>query len=70
MNDYLICNDEVVKIGGFSRSHWFDVQNPRSPRFDPTVPAKIYISQRVVRYWRREIVLWLESKRKVNGNAR
>jgi len=70
MDDYLICNDEVVKIGGFSRSHWFDVQNPQSDRFDPTVPAKIYISRRVVRYWYSEIILWIESKRKVNANER
>jgi len=70
MSDYLIGNSEVLKIGDFGRSHWFDIQNPRSPRFDPTVPERIYISQRVVRYWHREILLWIESKRKVNANVR
>lgn len=70
MDDYLICNNEIVKIGKFSRAYWFDVQNPRSPRFDPSVPAKIFISKRVVRYWHREIVLWMESKRKVKSNER
>lgn len=67
MEDRLIGNDEIVKLGGFSRSHWFDVQNPRSLRYDRTVPARIYISPRIVRYWRREIVAWIESKRKVTN---
>jgi prophage regulatory protein len=70
MDNYLIGTDKVVKIGGFSRSYWFDVQNPHSPRYDPTVPIKIRISPRVVRYWHSEVIDWIETKRKVNTNGR
>ncbi len=70
VEQYLVGAAQVAKIGGFCKSHWYDIQNPRSPRFDPTVPKKVRISPRVVRYWHAEVIEWIESKRKATTNVR
>lgn len=62
-HDVLISTKIVVEIADFSKSHWHDVQNPRSSRYDPTVPKKVMVSERMVRYWRKEVIAWLEKKR-------
>lgn len=62
-NDVLVATKTIAEMGDFSESHWYDIQNPKSPRFDPSVPKKVRLSSRMVRYWRSEVLAWLESKR-------
>lgn len=60
---------ELVHLTGLSRSTLADLQNPRSPRFDATFPAKIRLSARSVGYFLCEVLEWLEG-RKVVSQAR
>lgn len=59
-DDFLINSKAVQRLGGFSASHWYDIQNTRSPRFDPTAPKRVRISGRMVRYWHNEVLAWLK----------
>lgn len=63
MTDFLIDTNAAISILKCSRSHWFDIHNSRSLRFDPTAPARIYVSKRIVRYWHGELLIWIEKKR-------
>ena len=52
-----------------SRATLYDLQNPKSPRFDATFPAKIRLSCKSVGWFAEEVFEWLES-RKVVSQAR
>lgn len=54
---------EVVSLTGLSRSTIYDKQNPKSPRFDPTFPQKVYLGARAVGWFQKEIEAWLDSMR-------
>jgi len=51
---------------GISRAKLYELQDPRSPRFDPTFPrpVRLGVSPRgAVGWWANEIEAWLESRR-------
>lgn len=62
MDDYLVDTKVAIRIANISRSHWHDIHDEKSPRFDPTAPKKIKLSPRVARYWHSEVVAWIVGK--------
>jgi prophage regulatory protein len=57
---------------GKSRSSFWDSQNPKSKRFDRTMPKKVKCGARSVGWLEHELDLWLEqqaAKREVAANA-
>lgn len=68
------CKDAARKFA-MSRAAFYDIQNPRSPRFDPTFPAvKIRLGARSVAWLIApdELQTWFESRRvgsQPNGGA-
>ena len=54
---------ELVQITGLSRSTLADLQNPRSPRFDRTFPAKVRLGMRAVGWFFEDVIYWLNSRK-------
>ena len=48
-----------------SKSSLYDIQNPRSPHFDPTFPKRRYIGARSVGWFEHEVDAWLLSRKHV-----
>ncbi|WP_366118444.1 AlpA family phage regulatory protein [Acidovorax sp.] len=48
---------------GISKSAAFELQNPRSPRYDPQFPKKIALSIRARGFFEHELLAWLDSRR-------
>lgn len=46
-----------------SKSSLYDIQNPRSPRFDPTFPKRRHLGARTVGWFEHEIDAWLLSRK-------
>ncbi len=59
----LFCLTEVSAMTKLARSTLNDIQNPKSPRFDSTFPEKVKLSLRAVRYSRKDVINWLESRK-------
>lgn len=57
---------ELVQVVGLARSTLYDIQNPKSSRFDPTFPAKVRLSGRAVGWFWVEVQAWLKSRPIVN----
>lgn len=53
---------EVIDDLGISDSSFYDKQNPKSPRFDPTFPAKIRLGPNSVGFFAHEIEAWIKSR--------
>lgn len=53
----------LAEMLNISKSTFYDWQNKKSPRYDPTFPKKIRIGVSCVRYSVSEIESWIESKR-------
>lgn len=45
-----------------SKSALYDIQNPRSPRFDPTFPQRLRLGPRTVGWFEHEVDAWLLSR--------
>lgn len=56
-------NSEVTRITGKSRASLYDIQNPKSPRFDPTFPKRIKTGLRSVGFFLDEVLTWLEGRK-------
>ncbi|RQO81360.1 hypothetical protein DBV10_14610 [Acidovorax sp. FJL06] len=56
---------EAAKFLAMSRATFYDIQNPKSPRFDPTFPttAKVRLGARSVAWLASDLQAWLESRR-------
>ncbi|MGY3809367.1 helix-turn-helix transcriptional regulator [Aeromonas veronii] len=52
----------AIKMLGISSAKFFDMQNPNSPRFDPTFPKRIRLGANSVGYLEHEIMEWLKSR--------
>lgn len=51
---------------GISRAKLYELQDPGSPRFDPTFPRPVRLGaspRGAVGWWTNEIEAWLESRR-------
>lgn len=58
---------ELKCMTKLSRATLYDMQNPNSPRFDKTFPAKIRLtSGKAVGWFACEILEWLESRKVVS----
>ena len=55
---------DMRKLTGIPDSTRADKENPKSPRFDPTFPKKIYLGPRSVGYFLDEVLAWLEGRKK------
>ncbi|SIR14029.1 helix-turn-helix transcriptional regulator [Aeromonas hydrophila] len=55
----------AIKALGISSAKFFDMQNPKSPRFDPTFPKRIRLGANSVGYLENEIMEWLKSRQEV-----
>lgn len=60
---------EVIETLRISRSSFHDKQNRKSPRFDPTFPAKIRLGLNSVGYFTHEIEAWAESRKDKAANS-
>lgn len=48
---------------GISKAAAFELQNPRSPRYDPSFPKKIALGVRSRGFFEHELLAWLDSRR-------
>lgn len=53
---------QVIECTGVSRSTLYDIQDPKSPRHDPSFPKKVQITLGSVGWIANEINLWIESR--------
>ncbi|MBX9561611.1 helix-turn-helix transcriptional regulator [Aeromonas jandaei] len=58
-------NNDVIQTLGISKSKFFDMLNPKSPRFDATFPKRIRIGANSVGFLEHEIMEWLKSRQEV-----
>lgn len=68
----VVRRSELKIITALSLATLSDIQNPKSPRFDPSFPPKIRLTGttgKAVGYFLCEVLEWLES-RKVVSQAR
>lgn len=61
---------ELVQLVGLARSTLYDIQNPKSKRFDPTFPSKVRLSSRAVGWIWIDVVAWLDAKRQANQTTK
>ena len=54
---------ELIRLTGLSRSTLADLQNPKSPRFDATFPAKVRLGMRAVGWFFEDVLNWLSSRK-------
>ena len=59
----IVRQPELVQLTGLSRSTLADFQNPRSPRFDTTFPAKVRLGLRAVGWFLEDVIHWLDSRK-------
>ncbi len=62
---YIPLKTVLERAGGFSKSTWHDWSNPRSPRYDPTIPRSVCLSvtgRGCVRWIEAEVDAWLAAK--------
>lgn len=52
-----------LTLVGVSRSTWFDLNNPASPRYDKSCPRRVRLGSRSVGWFEHELLDWLQSKR-------
>ena len=53
----------LIELTGLSKSTLADIQNPRSPRFDRTFPAKVRLGARAVGWFFEDVLAWLKSRK-------
>ncbi|MFQ1857418.1 AlpA family phage regulatory protein [Aeromonas sp. 82P] len=58
-------NNDVIQTLGISKSKFFDMLNPKSPRFDATFPKRIRIGGNSVGFLEHEITQWVISRQEV-----
>ncbi|AYK18861.1 TPA: AlpA family phage regulatory protein [Aeromonas veronii] len=58
-------NNDVIQTLGISKSKFFDMLNPKSPRFDATFPKRIRIGVNSVGFLEHEITQWVISRQEV-----
>lgn len=54
---------ELIAVTGLARSTLFDIQNPKSPRYDATFPQKLKLGLRAVGYFLEDVLSWLKSRK-------
>lgn len=54
---------QLVQLVGLARSTLYDIQNPKSPRFDPSFPTKVRLSGRAVGWFWLDVEAWLNARR-------
>jgi prophage regulatory protein len=54
---------EVLELLSISKAYHFALLNENSRSFDPTYPKRINIGSRAVRYSKKEIIEWIDSKK-------
>jgi prophage regulatory protein len=62
-NPKIIRLDELISMTGLARSTLYDIQNPKSPRFDPSFPKKIKLSLRAVGFFLEDVIAWLNNRK-------
>lgn len=60
---------QLVQLVGLARSTLYDIQNPKSSRYDPTFPKKVRLSSRAVGWLWPEVEAWLQAKQLTTGGA-
>ncbi len=63
MPNKVLRQHELVRLTGLSRSTLADFQNPKSPRFDATFPAKVRLGVRAVGWFLEEVLDWLSTRK-------
>ncbi|MCB1616209.1 MAG: AlpA family phage regulatory protein [Pseudomonadales bacterium] len=57
----------LLEILGISRSSYYDWSNPKSPRYDATLPKKYSLGVKSVGWRLDEALSWVENKSAVEG---
>lgn len=60
---------QLVQLVGLARSTLYDIQNPKSSRYDPTFPKKVRLSSRAVGWLWPEVEAWLQAKQLTTGGS-
>ena len=61
---------QLVQMVGLARSTLYDIQNPKSSRYDPTFPKKVRLSSRAIGWFWPEVEAWLHAKRQANQTSK
>jgi prophage regulatory protein len=62
----IIRHTELLEMIKLSRSTVYDIQNPKSSRFDPSFPQRIRLGSRAVGWLKAEVEKWLDSRRTIS----
>jgi prophage regulatory protein len=61
----VVRRSELKIITALSLATLSDIQNPKSPRFDPSFPPKIRLGARAVGWFLEDVLQWLDSRKEV-----
>lgn len=59
--DRALRTKEAIAITGFGKSHFYAIQNEKSPSFMPTFPKPFYVG-RSPRWWESSVRAWLQAQ--------
>lgn len=59
--DRALRTKEAIAIAGFGKSHFYAIQNKKSPSFDETFPEAFYVG-RSPRWWESSVRAWLQAQ--------
>jgi prophage regulatory protein len=60
---------EIIERTGLSRSAIYDIQNPKSPRHDPSFPKRFRLAVRSVGCFEKDLNDWINSRELARVNA-
>lgn len=62
LRDALIKRQQLIMLTKLSNTAVFEKLNPKSQYYDPSFPARIYLSPRTVRWRLGEVLDWIASR--------
>ena len=62
----VIREQELTDTIGLASSTVADMQNPKSPRFDPDFPPKVRLGARAVGWFMEDVLVWLSNRKEVS----
>lgn len=62
----IIRKPELTLTTGLAPSTLADMQNPKSPRFDPDFPPKVRLGARAVGWFMADVLVWLSNRKEVS----
>lgn len=65
-DEIMIRKKRLSRATGLALSTLEDMQNPKSPRFDPDFPPKVRLGARAVGWFMADVLVWLSNRKEVS----